>query len=365
MATEALRFPYQIPRTTLLLTPVASIGVTAALAHVATIHDRFKDNLDAFSLLVYRAPALVWLLAAACAAATFVAIRIAVSRWNGRTIILTAADVTLPSASLSGNYIAIPYATISGLRRQNVRNVQTITIISLRGNCTLLSAGFGSAARFEQFKAALVDRMRAPPTPGAAQAPIRPVAGNASTSGSTRIVTVRQLFETPAGPRYGKRKEAVLDSKERAFDRILQRCFDYVGLTPWDTGPVYIVNADRYMPDPTRIDGTEIVLTLQGIELHEHELQRPGSHDVQRFDDLKVFLRTYLCRWIEGISQREVAKVLDGAAFQRAKVAGTLPAFFEQVKKERGIFEEPMRKRLDAFLTGTEVSEASSLLNGM
>jgi hypothetical protein len=261
--------------------------------------------------------------------------------------------------------VSIPYAAIKSVRQHAIRGYQAITVTSERGRASVFSFGFRSARAFDEFHATLKQRIGKKPGPQAPKLQAASSTHPPREARAGRVVTFEELHETPARPRYGKRKDAVMDERERAFDRVLQSCFAYVGLQPWDTGPLYIVNLHEYVRDDARTDGTEIVLTKRGVEFHQYDVDREGDHQEMKFDDLKAFLRFYLSQWIEWTSQRELfkTKVWDSTAFQEAKADGTIPEFFRRFKIERQKFEQPMRSRLDMFLAGPEYSTASLVVD--
>jgi hypothetical protein len=365
--TETLRYPYQFSRARLLSIPAVATGLTVALSYVASHHDRFKDYVGALAWLAYHHPGGVWVLAAGGAAATCIAFVHTLSHWSGQIITLADSSVTLPRASISGGLVSIPYAAIKSVRQHAIRGYQAITVTSERGRASVFSFGFRSARAFDEFHATLKQRIGKSPSP---QAPKLQAASGAHPPRQARgrVVMFEDLMwpDRPAR-RYGKRKDSVMDDRERAFDRLLQSCFSYVGLQPWDIWPLYIVNLDEYVLDDARTDGLEIVLTKRGVEFHDHHFdpgvgREEGSHQVKRFDDVNTFLRFYVSEWIEQTTQRDLFKTRVWA-LREAQANGTFPEFFRRLQMEREKLEQPMRSRLDTFLAGPECSTASLVVD--
>jgi len=182
-----------------------------------------------------------------------------------------------------------------------------------------------------------------------------------NVTGAFRVINGRDLFYAPATPRYGIDKDAPLGAKERALDQILTDCFEFVGLTPWNTGPVYIVDTPIYSFDSVRSDGSEIVITERGIVFRED----PSDYRVQKFDGFVEFLLYYVGRWIEMISQRDAPDEAYTTGFLLAKKTGNFADFFKAHQEKIQTLQHPMRMRLSTYMTSPQVLTASKIIDNI
>lgn len=285
---------------------------------------------------------------------------------------LAAMAAKVPKASLRGELLTIPYSKISRVEFYEVNGHKFLDIKSSVGESRIISAGFSDEHTFEEFAAALRQRYerskkqseQASQSNRSAASTSKMEAGPHSEHGLIRVVTFEELMYEPAPPRYGKRIGTALDKKELAVDKLLDSCFSYIGCKQYNKGPVYVVNADCYSYDEERAkSGTEIVLTKDGVEIHAHNVDRPGDHQISKFEDLKSFLRNYVSREIQMATTREVVHTVGHDAWVQARSSGNWKDLFEKTSRERLRIQNPMENRLEEFLLGDEVAAVARLVD--
>lgn len=161
MSNELLKFPYKISAMRAVTMVIIAIAISVSLAYLALTNINGLRIFKILTLTHEEATIFLWALSFLCLLALMVVIFVSMHSFKApRDLLLDNTHMIVPKASLSNEFITIPYASIHQAGLQLVGRQKMFIIKSSEGDSWLHPQGFQNAAEFERFQHAFAERVR-------------------------------------------------------------------------------------------------------------------------------------------------------------------------------------------------------------